>query len=78
MIVLSFGLTEPHFLLILGAVINAFCMLIFAGILVKTNTKLLHPQIAPTKVRQLIIHAIFVLLMIFCGFVLYDQIGKIF
>jgi hypothetical protein len=75
--VLSFGLREPQFLLILGAVINAFCMLIFAGILVKTNTKLLHPQIAPTKFRQAIIYTIFILLIIFCGFVIYDQITKL-
>jgi hypothetical protein len=75
--VLSFGLTEPHFLLVLGAVINAFCMLIFAGLLVKVNTTLLHPKIAPSKLRRAIIYTIFILLMIFCGFVLYDQISKL-
>lgn len=76
-LVLLIGFNEPRALIILGAVLNAFCMFIFSGILVKLNTKLL-PKIAhPSIIRKVIVYATFAFFGVFSLLTIFSQL-KIF
>ena len=72
--VLLLGFGEPRFLIVLGAVLNAFCMFVFSGLLNKLNTKLLPKEIHPSLLRKLVIYATFAFFGIFSLLVLLDQI----
>ncbi len=69
-------LAQPAALIITGAVLNAFCMFVFSGLLVKLNTKLLPKQIHPSLVRKLIIYATFVFFGVFSALVFFDKVIK--
>ena len=73
---LMLGFDQPYTLLIVGAIINAVCMFVFSGILIKTNVKLLHNELHPHPYKRLIIYGIFGLLGLFCTFVIGDAILK--
>lgn len=68
------GVKEPQFLIVTGAVINAVCMTVFAGLLNRTNNRLLHPSAQASDFRKAIITVIFVMLCIFTSLVLIDRI----
>ena len=76
-IVLLMGTSEPQFLIVLGAVLNAFCMFIFSGILVKLNTKLLPKEIHPSFLRKVIIYITFAFFGAFSFLVIYNQFFRI-
>lgn len=67
-------LAQPAALIIIGAVLNAFCMFVFSGLLVKLNTKLLPKQIHPSSIRKLIIYATFLFFGIFSVLVFFDKV----
>ena len=75
-IMLLLGVNEPQFLLVTGAVINALCMVVFAGLLNIINTKYLHKPAQPSLLRQLIIWIIFAILSIFTLLVFADKFIK--
>ncbi len=73
-IILSLGAKQPQFLIVIGAVINAFCMFIFAGLLMPVNNRFLPDQVKAPVWRQRLIWAIFVGLGFFSITVILDQI----
>lgn len=77
MAVLLSGIQEPQFLIIIGAVINAVCMTVFAGILIHTNMRLLPTPAQPVLWRKIIVYICFVILLIFTTLVLFDQLTPI-
>ncbi|PIR42171.1 hypothetical protein CO058_02770 [candidate division WWE3 bacterium CG_4_9_14_0_2_um_filter_35_11] len=72
-LVLLKGTSEPKFLIILGAVLNAFCMFVFSGILIKLNTKLLPKAIHPSLIRKIIVYTTFAFFGVFSFLVIYNQ-----
>ena len=74
MMMLLVGVKEPQFLIVTGAVINAVCMTVFAGLLNRTNSRLLHHSAQASDFRKAIITAIFVILLVFTSLVLIDKI----
>lgn len=73
-IILSLGAKQPQFLIVIGAVINAFCMFVFAGLLMPVNKRFLPDQVQAPKWRQRLIWAIFIGLGIFSITVILDQL----
>lgn len=71
--VLLKGTSEPQFLIILGAVLNAFCMFVFSGLLIKLNTKLLPKEIHPSLIRKIIVYTTFAFFGVFSFLVVYNQ-----
>lgn len=72
--VLLLGLDEPQALITIGAVLNAFCMFVFSGILIKLNKTLLPKEIHPSDGRVLIIYITFIFFGIFSFLVLKTSI----
>ena len=73
-IILSLGAKQPQFLIVIGAVINAFCMFVFAGLLMPVNNRFLPDQVKAPIWRQRLIWAIFVGLGFFSITVILDQL----
>ena len=71
-----FGVKEPQFLIVTGAVINAVCMFVFAGLLIPMNKKLLPQPAQPAVWRQVIVWSIFVVLGLFTFLVIGDNFLK--
>lgn len=67
------GMEEPQSLIVLGAVLNAVCMTVFAGILVYTNQRLLPTPAQPVLWRRMVIYACFIILSIFSILVIADN-----
>ena len=53
------GFNQPRTLIIIGALLNAFCMFVFSGLLNKLNTKLLPKEIQPSNLRKGIVYLTF-------------------
>jgi len=75
-IVLLAGNSEPRFLIVLGAILNAFCMFVFSGILIKLNTKLLPKEIHPSLFRKIVVDVTFVFFGVFSFWVIYNALIK--
>ncbi len=73
--VLLAGYTEPQFLLVTGAIINAVCMFFFSGILIATNVRFLPKEIHPSLLKKLIVYAIFVIMGLFSAYVIAEKLG---
>ncbi|MEK7499698.1 MAG: Nramp family divalent metal transporter, partial [Patescibacteria group bacterium] len=71
-----FGVKEPQFLIVTGAVINAVCMFVFAGLLIPMNKKLLPQPAQPAVWRQVVIWSIFIVLGLFTFLVIGDNFLK--
>jgi len=65
---------EPLFLIVLGAVINAFAMFVHVGMVNWMNHKVLPKEVQASWIRKLIIIGIFVFLGVFSGVTLWDKI----
>lgn len=65
MIIYLAGVTEPRFLLTLGAVLNAAAMLVSFPLLFYLNQKRLPAYFRPSRLRQLIMAAAFIFFLIF-------------
>lgn len=72
-LVLSVGIKEPQVLIVIGAVINALCMTVFAGMLNKVNSHI-HPQVQAPVWRKRLITVIFIILVLFSMAVFYDRL----
>ncbi|MBT3292754.1 Nramp family divalent metal transporter [Candidatus Peregrinibacteria bacterium] len=73
--VFSIGFDQPLTLIILGAIINAFSMFVYSGILIVLNNKLLAKPIRPRLWRNVVMLATFLFLGYFCTITLLDKIG---
>ncbi len=69
------GIKEPQLLIVTGAVINAVCMFIFAGLLIPMNKKLLPQSAKPAAWRQIVVWIIFLILGLFSFSVIADNFG---
>ena len=64
--VFTFAFDQPFELIVLGAVINAFTMFIYTGLLLFLNNKYLAKPLRPSPIRNGILVATFIFLGIFC------------
>ena len=64
--VFSAGFDQPLTLIVLGAMINAFSMFIYTGIILVLNNKLLAKVLRPRPWRNLVMTATFIFLGYFC------------
>jgi len=64
--VFSLGFNQPQKLIILGAILNAFAMFIYTGILLYLNNFRLPKPLRPSPARNLILTASFIFLGFFC------------
>ena len=64
---------EPLFLIILGAVINAFAMFVHLGLVNWMNLKVLPKQVQASLIRKIIIFGIFLFFGIFSGITIWDK-----
>ncbi len=60
------GFDQPLTLIILGAMLNAFSMFVYTGILLWMNNRLLAPELRPALWRNLVMLCTFVFLGAFC------------
>jgi len=72
-----FNISEPKFLLVLGAVINAFAMFVHIGLVFWLNNKSLPRQVRPGWIRKIIISIIFLFFGGFSLYVILNQIGVV-
>lgn len=61
------GFAQPGELVILGAVINGFAMLVYSGLLFYLNSRFLPRSVRPSAFRVLIMLAVVAFLIFFCG-----------
>jgi hypothetical protein len=64
--VFSLGFDEPRQLIILGAIINAFTMFVYTGLILVLNNRFLARPLRPSIIRNLILGATFLFFGIFC------------
>lgn len=65
-LVILAGFTQPRELITLGAVINAFAMFVYTGLILYLNNARLAEPLRPSPWRNLILSATFIFLGIFC------------
>lgn len=75
-ILFLFNIIEPRFLIVLGAVINAFGMFVHIGLVNWMNIKKLPPVLRPALWRRLIILVIFLFFGAFSAITIWDTILK--
>lgn len=59
-IIFALGFTEPLLLVTIGAVLNAFTMFVYSGLLLLLNNKLLENPLKPNLIRRLILIIAFI------------------
>jgi hypothetical protein len=64
--VFSLGFDQPLKLIILGAVINAFSMFVYTGILLWVNNRVLHKDLRPTRWRNSVLAFTLIFFGVFC------------
>ena len=75
MLVLSLGFDQPKELIILGAVINAFAMFVFSGLILLLNNRYLELPLRPSAFRNI---AVFLSFLILGGFSFYNLAQSVF
>ena len=65
-LVILAGFTQPRQLITIGAVINAFSMLVYTGLIFYLNNARIPAPLRPSFFRNLILVAIFIFLAFFC------------
>src|SRR3989339_886201 len=73
-ILFLFNIYEPQFLIILGAVINAFAMVVHIALVNWMNYKLLPKEFQARLWRKIIMLLIFFTFLFFCGLTVWDKI----
>ncbi|PIR53083.1 hypothetical protein COU76_03095 [Candidatus Peregrinibacteria bacterium CG10_big_fil_rev_8_21_14_0_10_49_10] len=73
--VFSLGFDQPLTLIVLGAIINAFSMFVYTGIILILNNKLLAKALRPRLWRNLVMTATFIFLGYFCVETLMTKLG---
>ncbi len=77
-ILFLFNIYEPKTLIIIGAVINAFAMVVHLALVYWLNQKSLPLVFRPSFLRKIIIGIIFLFFTVFSVFVIWDNFIKIF
>ncbi|MFH0770959.1 MAG: Nramp family divalent metal transporter [Candidatus Peregrinibacteria bacterium] len=72
-IIFTIGFDQPRDLIILGAVINAFTMFSYTGLLLYVSNRVLHPQLRPRLFRNLILLGTFLFFGVFCTLTIASQ-----
>lgn len=72
-IIFSLGFTEPLTLVVIGAVLNAFSMFIYSGLILWMNHTLLAKELRPNLIRSFALFAAFLFYGGFSGFVIYQN-----
>lgn len=75
-LIFSFGFTEPLQLVIIGAVLNAFAMFVYSGLLIWLNKTSLHKKLRPSLVRTLAVSAAFLFYGAFSILIIIQNIQK--
>ncbi len=68
------GFNQPLTLIVLGAMINAFSMFIYTGIMLWLNNKSLAKELRPRLWRNLVMLATFIFLGVFCVITVIDKL----
>ena len=77
-ILFLFNVYEPRFLIVLGAILNAFAMFVHIGLVYWLNQKNLPKDFRPTLIRKIIILIIFCFFGFFSGLIIWDSLIKKF
>jgi len=72
--IFSLGFTEPLSLIITGAVLNAFTMFVYSGLILFLNHTSLNKHLRPSLIRTLFVLSAFVFYGIFSIFVIYQKL----
>ena len=75
-LIFSFGFTEPLQLVLIGAVLNAFAMFVYSGLLIWLNKTSLHKKLRPSLVRTLAVSAAFLFYGAFSILIIIQNIQK--
>ncbi len=70
-VILTSGFTEPLALVVTGAVLNAFSMFIYTGLILWLNTTSLDPSVRPGYARRLMVFAAFLFYGSFSVYMIY-------
>jgi len=71
------GFNEPLTLIVIGAILNAFSMFIYSGMLLLVNTRSLERSLAPSFVRRSIIFLAFIFYGAFSIFTIAQNLSKL-
>ena len=74
--VFSFGFDQPLTLIILGAIINAFSMFVYTGILLYLNNRTLAKELRPAPWRNAILLFTYIFFGVFCGVTAYFEFAR--
>jgi hypothetical protein len=77
-ILFTFDITDPKFLLVLAAVLNAVAMFVHVGLVNWANYKLLPKQVQPAVWRRLILVIIFIFFGVFSTITIFSQVNSFF
>ena len=69
------GFDRPLVLIVLGAMINAFSMFVYTGIMLWLNNKTLAKELRPKPWRNVVMIATFLFLGIFCAITVVDKLS---
>jgi len=72
--IFSIGFDQPLTLIVLGAIINAFSMFVYSGIILVLNNKLLAKPLRPRLWRNMVMAATFLFLGYFCAVTLITKL----
>src|SRR3989338_9232785 len=75
-ILFFFNVYEPRFLIVLGAVLNAFAMFVHIGLVYWLNQKTLSKDFRPNLMRKIIILIIFCFFGFFSSLIIWDSLIK--
>lgn len=75
--VFSLGFNQPLTLIIFGAIVNAFSMFVYTGILLYLNNRTLAKEVRPTWWRNFMLVFTFVFLGSFCAVTAYMEFAKL-
>jgi hypothetical protein len=73
-VIFSLGFTEPLALVVTGAVLNAFSMFVYSGLILKLNRSNLEKPVQPSLIRILVLVSAFLFYGIFSAFTVYQRL----
>ncbi|MGD8744478.1 MAG: Nramp family divalent metal transporter [Candidatus Woesebacteria bacterium] len=73
-VIFSLGFTEPLALVVTGAVLNAFSMFVYSGLILKLNRSNLEKPVQPSLIRILVLASAFLFYGIFSAFTVYQRL----
>lgn len=73
-IIFSIGFTEPLTLVIISAVLNAFTMFVYSGLILSLNRSALDKQLKPSTIRVVMVGLAFLFYGVFSVFIIFKNI----